>query len=85
MSSETVKPMPESAAPPSTWPDPTPRGKAPSPSRTVPSDVTPIPTSLPTTRATTTPQVTGEERASASTPSRRSTPALASANSGTIT
>jgi hypothetical protein len=74
---------PDSAAPPSTWPGPTPRGKRPSPRPTAARQAPPI--SFPTASPATTPQVTGEETASLSTPPRRSIPALASANIGTIT
>ena len=83
ISSETVKPMPERAAPPRTCPGPTPsrqpcRGAGARP-RGGEADAD----GLADRRAPmTTPQVTGEARASSSRPPRRSTPALASANNG---
>ena len=47
ISRETVKPIPDSAAPPSTWPGPTPRGKRPSPRRTAARLAPPTPISFP--------------------------------------
>jgi hypothetical protein len=84
MSSDTVKPIPDSAAPPNTLPIPTPIGRRPSPRRTAARVMSPMPRSLPSTSPEMTPQVTGEPKASASNPPRRSTPAFAKANTGTI-
>lgn len=84
MSSDTVKPIPDSAAPPNTLPIPTPTGRRPSPRRTAARVMSPMPRSLPSTSPEMTPQVTGEPKASASNPPRRSTPAFAKANTGTI-
>ncbi|KWV73887.1 hypothetical protein PFLmoz3_06155 [Pseudomonas fluorescens] len=84
ISSDTVKPIPDSAAPPNTLPTPTPSGSRPRPRRTATSVMSPMPTSLPSTSPAMTPHVTGEPKASASSPPRTSTPAFAKANTGTI-
>jgi hypothetical protein len=85
MKRETVKPMPATVATPISDVHGTVSGKCPSPRR-VASQLAPVmPTSLPTTRPQTIPIVMGDETARPSTPPPRSTPAFASANSGTIT
>ena len=85
ISSETVKPMPERAAPPSTWPRATPAGSRPRPRRT-PSAVAPaMPSGLPSDqRQADAPGEAGGQRVTQDTP-RRSTPAFAKAKSGTTT
>ena len=85
ISSETVNPMPDRAPPASVWPRPTPCGRRPQPSRTPARTRRRCPTALPTTRPSTMPHISVEVKASPSTPSRRSTPALASAKTGTTT
>jgi len=83
--SETVKPSPESAAPPHTLLSGTPGGSEPIPSFTASAAAPPTPTSLPTTRAVNTPRVIGEVTARASRSVLKWTPALARANTGTTT
>ena len=63
---------------------PDPPGQLPEPSRTAIRLVQPMPTNLPTTRPTITPQVTVEENARSSNSPLITTPALASANTGTM-
>ena len=85
MKSETVKPMPVRAAPPSTSAGPTPRGSSPRRARAAARLVAPTPISLPTTRPRMTPRPTVEVHASRRAPPSISTPAFASAKSGTTT
>ena len=85
MNSDTVNPMPARAATPTRWLQRTPSG-----SRVIPvlvaAQVNAVtPTVLPTTRPTTTPRVTPLVSASRRVALVMDTPALASANSGTIT
>ena len=85
MNSETVKPMPVSAAPPSTSAGPTPRGSWPRRARAATRLVAPTPISLPTTRPRMTPRPTLEVHALRSVCPSICTPALARAKSGTTT
>jgi hypothetical protein len=85
MNSDTVNPMPASPAIPTTWRRPTPGGSSPRPSRVLRRMAPATPTSLPTTSPAVTPSVIREVAASPSRPPVSRTPALASANSGTMT
>lgn len=85
MSSKTVKPMPATIVALATDGMGTVRGRPPSRERQT-SQLTPvIPTSFPTTSPATMPIVIGEPAASRMTLASTFTPALASANAGTMT
>ena len=83
--SETVKPMPATAPMPTNWRHETSVGSVPIRSRTANHVKAVTPTSLPTTRPTTTPWVIDDDHASANASAVIGTPALARANSGTMT
>jgi hypothetical protein len=83
MNSETVKPIPPSAAAPQAARRPTPAGNTPIRARTPPKIDPLMPTSLPTTSATAIAHARRLVAASASLPPPRYTPALARAKSGT--
>src|SRR5581483_5224101 len=70
---------------PSTWRQRTPIGRSATPHRTAAHDDALIPTNLPTTSPTTTPTVTRDVTASAIACAPTAMPALASANTGTMT
>jgi hypothetical protein len=84
MNSETVKPIPATAAMPTTPAQVAPLGRWPIPRRDATQENSVMPTGLPTTKPRTTPAVTGEPAASRRAPELRGTPALASAKTGTI-
>ncbi len=79
---ETVKPMPATAAMPTTWTHRTPMGRRAKPMRTASQLKALIPTSLPRTRPATTPWVTDEPTASPSASPLSGMPALARAKTG---
>ena len=85
MNSDTVNPMPATAATPTTPRHVAPSGSAPMPSRVASQVNAVMPASLPTTRPSSTPIVIGDVTASERASALIGTPALASANSGTIT
>src|SRR6185312_15848632 len=85
MSSATVKPTPAIVPLPSTAAQPTGGRIRPRDSTVTAHAVNTTPSGLPTTYPTNTPSVTGAVNAVASTSPDSTTPALASANSGTIT
>ena len=83
--SATVNPIPDRAAPPTSWPQRSVSGTAPRrvfSASHVPA-ITPI--GLPTTSPATMPQVIGDVPAARSVSAVSNTPALASTNSGTMT
>ena len=83
--SATVNPMPDSAAPPISWPQRRVSGMRPIPVRRATQVPAVTPTSLPTVSPTMIPHVIGEVAAAARLSLVSGTPALASTNSGTIT
>ena len=84
MNSEIVNPMPDSAAPPATCGIRSPGARLPGRRRANRAVAAVMPTNLPRTRPSTTPQVNGEVRDARSVSAVRGTPALASANTGTM-
>ena len=85
MNSDTVKPIPPSAATPGSCRRVIPSGSAPAPLRSAATVVPAMPASLPTTRPATIAQASVLVSASPRMPPRKLTPAFASANSGTTT
>ena len=85
MNSDTVKPMPATPPMPAILGQVAPCGSSHNPRRTASHVKDATPASLPSTRPSTMPTVTGDRRASPRAPGDSSTPALASANTGTMT
>ena len=85
ISSEIVKPMPDSAAPPVTRPMVSPGASLPSPLRWAAALARVMPSSLPITRPATIPQVRRDRAAAPRVAASSTTPALASAKIGSTT
>src|SRR3546814_2641733 len=85
MNSETVKPMPATAATPTTCTAPTPCGNRPRPVRTASHTAAPMPTILPNTSPRAIAHGSAVLAASPNKPPPKLTPAFASAKSGTTT
>ena len=85
MNSATVKPIPASPAPPTSWPQRSVSGTCPMPLRSANQVPAVTPTSLPIVRPTMTPQVIGDVNAAARDDVVSTTPALARTKTGTMT